>query len=149
VHPHRAAPNILLPEDLSLIDFGAVATGSSVTLPLMVTNQGTAPLALSDVSAENPAFSVDPREAYVAPGASATLSLTYRASGPETAGSLLHIRSDDPASPERTGYLVANRSGLGVGRTLPETTVTLVDGGRWSSSEARGQVTLLAYFATF
>jgi hypothetical protein len=149
MHADRAAPNILLPEDLSLVDFGPVDPGASVTIPLKVTNQGTAPLTLSDVSTDNPAFSVEPRAARLDPGGAIDLSLTYTAAGSGTTGSLLRIRSNDPASPERTGYLAANRGGLGVGQPLPETTVTLVDGGRWSSSEARGQVTLLAYFATF
>jgi hypothetical protein len=148
-HAERAAPNILLPEDLSLVDFGPVEPGASVTVPLKVTNQGTAALSLSDVSTENSAFRVEPRSARLEPGAAIELSLTYTAADKGMAESLLHIRSNDPASPARTGYLVANRPGLSVGSPLPETTVTLVDGGRWSSSEARGQVMLLAYFATF
>lgn len=149
VYPDRVAPNILLPEEINLVDFGPVEPGATRTLPLRVTNQGTAPLSLSDVSFENPAFAVEPHEAPILPGATATLSIGYTASDASVAGSLLHIRSDDPASPERTGYAVANRDGVGVGKPLPETTVTLVDGGQWSSEEARGQVTLLAYFATF
>ncbi|MGE3178476.1 MAG: DUF1573 domain-containing protein [Vicinamibacterales bacterium] len=148
-HAERRAPNILLPEDLSLVDFGPVESGASVTVPLKVTNQGTAPLTIADVSTENPAFTVEPRSAHLEPGAAIELSLTYTATETGRTASLLHIRSDDPASPERRGYLVANRGGLSVGSPLPETTVTLVDGGRWSSTEARGQVMLLAYFATF
>jgi len=149
VRPERVAPNILLPEEINLVDFGPVAPGASMRIPLEVTNQGTAPLTLLDASAENAAFLVEPREVRIAPGASASLSLTYTAPDAGTATSLLHLRSDDPVSPVRTGYLVANRDGAGVGKPLPETRVALVDGGQWSSEEARGQVTLLAYFATF
>jgi len=149
IHPERAAPNILLPEEINLVDFGPVEPGKSMTLPLRVTNQGTAPLTLTDVSTDNPAFTADPRQMTIAPAETAALSIAYAASDTLTADSLLHIRSDDPASPLRTGYLVANRDGLGVGKPLPQTTVTLVDGGQWSSSAAKGQVILLAYFATF
>lgn len=149
VHPERVAPNLLLPEDVHLTDFGPVPVGATATVPLAITNQGTAPLTLFKTSIENPAFKVEPRQARIAAGDTVTLSLTYTAAGPETESGLLELWSDDPLSPVRTGYLVANQPGLGVGKPLPETTLALVDGGQWSSFDARGQVTLLAYFATF
>ena len=77
------------------------------------------------------------------------MSITYTASGTQKETAFLQISSDDPDNRNRTGYLVGNQPGLGVGKPLPETTLALVDGGQWSSSEAKGQVTLLAYFATF
>lgn len=61
----------------------------------------------------------------------------------------LHLWSDDPDFPVRTAILTANRPGLGIGKTLPETKVALLDGGAWSTSENQDQVLLLAYFATF
>jgi hypothetical protein len=98
---------------------------------------------------DNPAFAVEPRQLRVQPGQTATLSISYSASKAEKETALLHFSSNDPDSPARRGYLVANQPGLGVGKPLPETTVALVEGGQWSSSEAKGQVMLLAYFATF
>jgi hypothetical protein len=145
----RKAPSLVLPEEINLIDFGPVERGQRTTVPLVATNQGTAPLTVSAVSTTNPAFTVSPNRAIVQPGESATLSLTYRASNEEKTTAFLEITSDDPENPRRRGYLVANQPGLGVGRPLPETTVTLLDGGQWSSTEAKGHVTLLAYFATF
>ena len=149
IHPHREAPSLVLPEEIDLVDFGPVAPGASVTVPIDVKNQGTAPLTLVDVSTNNPRFAVTPSQARIAPGRQATLSITYTASGTQKETAFLQISSDDPDNRNRTGYLVGNQPGLGVGKPLPETTLALVDGGQWSSSEAKGQVTLLAYFATF
>ena len=117
---------------------------------MTLTNQGTAPLTVTGVSTDKPQFTATPSQARILPGKTATLTLTYTASTTEKETSLLHIKSDDPAEPSRVGYLVGNQPGLGVGRKLPETTINLVDGGQWCrSKEAKGQVTLLAYFATF
>jgi hypothetical protein len=150
VVPNRVAPSLALPEEINLIDFGPVAQGASASVPLTLTNQGTAPLTVTGVSSDKPQFTATPSQARILPGKTSTLTLTYTASTTEKETSLLHIKSDDPAEPSRAGYLVGNQPGLGVGRKLPETTINLVDGGQWSSTkEAKGQVTLLAYFATF
>jgi hypothetical protein len=84
----------------------------------------------------------------LAPGETASLSLTYTARGPDEKG-YLQILSDDPRGPLRRAFLVGNQAGLRVGDTLPETRAVLLDGRTWSSREAEGKVMLLAYFATF
>lgn len=172
MHPERLAPNLLLPEEANTIDFGPVAAGESKTVPLELTNQGTAPLNLIHNWTEGDAFAVEPKQVQIAPGDKATLQLTYSPSAPASgeeaatkvpstgddadagggdtaAWSNLHIMSDDPDYPVRTAFLTANRPGLGVGRPLPETKVALLDGGEWSSAQAAGKVQVLAYFATF
>ena len=120
-------------------------------MPLTVTNQGTAPLKVLSAVADKPQFTVTPAQLSVPPGKTATLTLKYTPSSDAKETALLRITSDDPIEPTRIGYLVGNQPGLGVGRPLPETKVNLVDGGQWSSTspEAKGKVTLLAYFATF
>ena len=149
LHPERQAPSIRLPEAASLLDFGPVESGESHTLPFEITNQGTARLTLLSVRSYGSAFTAEPQQALVAPGETATLSLTFRPTTTEMEKGYLQILSDDPLAPIRTAYLVGNLSGLGVGMPLPEIHATLLDGRRWSSSETRGKVTLLAYFATF
>ncbi|MGE3508393.1 MAG: DUF1573 domain-containing protein [Vicinamibacterales bacterium] len=149
VFPDRMAPGLLLPEEINLVDFGPVAAGASATVPVKVANQGTAPLTVFDVSTSNPSYTVTPSQLRLEPGGAATLSVTYRASGTDQQTGILFVRSDDPDNAVRAGYFVANQPGLGLGKALPETTVDLVDGGQWSLSEAKGKVTLLAYFATF
>jgi len=149
LHSERRAPNIRLPEAASMIDFGPVEIGQSNTLPFQVTNQGTAPLTLLSSRTFGSAFTAEPQQARIAPGETATLSLTFRPTTKEMEKGYLQILSDDPQAPLRTAYMVGNQPGLGVGMPLPEITAVLLDGSRWSSSETRGKVALLAYFATF
>jgi hypothetical protein len=149
VHADRRAPSLVLPEDVNLVDFGPVAPGARVRVPLAVRNQGTAPLTIVDAVIDHPAFSVEPRALRVPAGETATFTLGYEPKGPETTTALLQFSTDDPDNPLRQGYLVANQPGLGVGKRLPDATAALVDGGRWSSNALTGNVALLAYFATF
>ncbi len=149
VHPDRRAPSLVLPQAVNLVDFGPVAPGARVRVPLAVRNQGTAPLTLVDAAVDNPAFNVEPRRMRVEPGQTGMFSLGFAATTTEQATGLLQFSTDDPDNPTRRGYLVANQPGLGVGKPLPETTAALVEGGRWSSTALKGHVALLAYFATF
>ena len=149
LYPERVAPNMVLPEAASLIDFGAVPVGQSNTIPIEITNQGTAPLLIEQNSVEGGSFSVSPSRVQIGPGRSTTLSVTYRSRGQASEAGVLRIRSNDPAAPVRTARLAGNRPGLGVGKPLPETVVQLLDGSEWRSSTAQNKVQLLAYFATF
>ncbi|AUX43340.1 alkyl hydroperoxide reductase [Sorangium cellulosum] len=149
IEPDRVAPNIRLPEAAARIDFGPVAAGKTKTLPLEVTNQGTAPLTLVDTWVSGSAFSVAPRQARIQPGEKLELSLTYSASAADEEIGYLHIVSDDPAAPVRKAYLVGNAPGVSVGAPLPATTGTMLDGSTWTSEESAGSVLLLTYFATF
>lgn len=174
LHPDRQAPNVLIPEDTNTIDFGPVAAGESKTVPLEITNQGTAPLNLFNNWVDGQAFTVTPKQVQVAPGDKTTLQISYSpvadadadasgkpapqgtadpqaATAAEAAGewSTLHIWSDDPDYPVRTAFVTANRPGLGIGKPLPETKVALLDGGEWSTAAGQDKVLLLAYFATF
>ena len=146
---NREAPSLVLPEAVNLVDFGPVEAGGRVELPLTVRNRGSAPLTVFDAATDNPAFSVEPRAMRIQPNQSAAFRIAYRGSNQEKASAQLRFSTDDPANASRGGYLVANQPGVGIGRPLPEITVDLVDGGRWSSTSLQGHVALLAYFATF
>ncbi len=145
----RLAPSIRLPEAAGMVDFGKVAVGHAKTTSFPITNQGNAPLKIFSAGTAGGAFSVTPRDATIAPGQTARLSLTYRATSTSREDGYLRIVSDDPASPLRTAFLVGNQPGLGVDVPLPETKGVLLDGTPWSSADAKGQVMLLNYFATF
>jgi LVIVD repeat-containing protein/HYDIN/CFA65/VesB family protein len=149
LYPDRTAPNLVLPEAINLTDFGPVAAGTSSTIPVEVKNQGTAPLTLISNWTTETSFRVAPQQLRIEPGGTRSLDLTYKAAGSETEKAILNIWSDDPLQPVRTGFVVGNEPGLGVGKQLPDTKVALLDGGDWSSSQVRGKVLLLAYFATF
>jgi peroxiredoxin len=149
LYPDRVAPHIVLPETVNLMDFGPVAAGMTSTLKVPVENQGTAPLTLFQNWASGTSFSVTPKQLRVAPGERGELTVEYKAAGAEKETGILYVRSDDPAEPVRTAFLVGNQAGLGVGKPLPETKATLLDGSDWSSSSNTGKVKLLGYFATF
>ncbi|HEU4689796.1 MAG TPA: redoxin family protein, partial [Vicinamibacterales bacterium] len=148
LYGERDAPNLRLPEEVNLLDFGQDEGGDQI-VTVDITNQGTAPLAVYDAWTTNPAFEVSPSWLTVAPGARGRLSVTYRPTGTERETSLLHLRTDDPLQPQRSVFLVGNQTGLGIGQKLPTTEITLLDGSEWSSDEASGKVLVLAYFATF
>ena len=149
LYPERRAPNLRLPEAAGLIDFGPVAAGTSRTMALPITNQGTAPLTVFNANVAGDAFGVTPKQATIAPGDTLRLELTYQPGGTARQDGYLQILSDDPSAPLRTAFLVGNMPGLGVNMPLPETTGVLLDGNSWSSSQAAGQVLLLNFFATF
>lgn len=149
LHAERSAPSILLPEEVDLIDFGPTAAGAASTASLDVTNQGSAPLTLFDNWTEGSSFSVTPRQVQIAPGKSAALTLSYKATDGKQEKSALHIWSDDPDQPVRTAELVGNLNGLGIGKPLPQTRLALLDGNEWDSSQVQNKVLVLAYFATF
>ena len=149
LEPERLAPSIRLPESAARVDFGRVAVGEARTVPFEVTNQGTAPLTLTDNWIGGSGFVVEPRQARIQPGETLTLDVTYLASSAEQQTAYLNLVSDDPLYPVRKAYLVGNSPGVSVGAPLPATTATLLDGTPWSSGDAGGQVVLLSYFATF
>jgi hypothetical protein len=149
LYPERRAPNLVLPEEINLTDFGPLEPGASSTVAVPVRNQGTAPLTLFGNWTTGTPFAVTPEQLKLGPGEAGTLQLTYKATSAQTESAVLNVWSDDPLQPVRSGFLVGNQPGLGVGRQLPETRVTLLDGSEWSSSQVQNKVTLLAYFATF
>jgi peroxiredoxin len=149
LHSDRRAPSLRLPETASLLDFGPVEMGKSKTVSLSVMNQGTAPLKLSNVYMSTGAFRVTVPERVIPQSGSTDLQLTYSPSKSGGETGYLIIESDDPETPLRKAYVAGNRPGLGMGSALPETKGVLLDGSAWSSSEARGKVLLLTYFATF
>jgi peroxiredoxin len=149
LHADQRAPNLRLPEMASLVDFGPVEMGNSKTIPFSLMNQGTAPLKLSNVRTSSEAFSVKVPQTVIPAGGSLDLALTYRPSKSGGETGFLLIDSDDPETPSRKAFVAGNRPGLGVGSTLPETKGVLLDGTAWSSTQAKGKVLLLTYFATF
>jgi hypothetical protein len=149
IFPERTAPHMALPEDIALVDFGPTEVGATSTREVTVTNDGNAPLTLYDNWTDNEVFSVSPSQVRIEPGESTLLTLSYTASSSSIETGTLQMRSDDPLQPLRTGYLVGNQPGLGVGQPLPDVTVTLLDGSTFSTAPLTGSVMVLAYFATF
>lgn len=167
VHADRQAPYMVLPEEVNLISFpGDLNAGQSSSVDLVIRNEGTAPLTVYDVWADVSSFTASPAQLQIDPLSEGVITLTFTAAvgvdaNPGTTtpygepfsaleDAILSIRSDDPNQPLRQGYLVGNADGVSVGDPMPETTGTLLDGSPWSfQADALGDVTVLAYFATF
>ncbi len=149
VHADRQAPYAVLPEDVALLDFGPTEVGETRTRAITVRNEGNAPLTLFDNWTDSSAFAVSPPQVRIEPGESADLELSYTATSNSRETGILQLWSDDPLQPVRTGYLVGNQPGLGIGQELPDTVVTLFDGSTFSTASMTGNVMALAYFATF
>lgn len=149
LYADRIAPNLVLPEDVNLLDFGPLEVGERRTISLNVANQGTAPLTLFHNWVSGAAFTVSPAQLRVMPGKVGTLDVTYEPTTTEKETGILTLWSDDPLQPVRTGFLAGNQPGLGIGKAFPETRATLLDGSEWSSTNATGKVMLVGYFATF
>ena len=108
LHPDRLAPNLYMPDSAAWLDLGVVEPGQSSELALEVKNQGTAPLNVLQVWADDPSFSVMPTQVRVEPEASTVLTITYAPSGLEQQTAKLRILTDDPLQPVRTSGLVGN-----------------------------------------
>lgn len=110
-----AAPAPAVTLSPSLIDFGSVTVGSSVSRAVTLTNSGTASLGLSGVSASGSGFSVTSNcGASVAAGASCTLTVSFAPPGTATSSGALTISSNATGSPHQLSL-----SGTGSAAPLP------------------------------
>jgi peroxiredoxin len=150
IHSDRVAPYLVVPEAAAYLGMGTIAPGEEGEITLLLGNEGTADLTITDLWTNHPDFTVEPPQARIAPGAQASFTIRYSASHADQASTIVHIQSDDPTQPQRAAYVVANAVGIGVGDPFPETLGTLVHGLEpWSSSSLAGDVAIVAYFATF
>jgi phospholipase C len=92
-------------------NFGNITLGSSATLPVTLTNEGTAVVAISSISTNMDYASTNNCGLSVAPQASCTIQVTYRPSASDAGPGILTVTSSDPASPQRY-HLVGQ--GIGV-----------------------------------
>lgn len=100
-----------------------VVGGGAAAMPVTLTNTGGSPLTISGLALSGPgaaSFSTGPlpgQPVVVAPGASASVPLTFSATAPGVVGATVTITSDDPAARSRTvalrGLGTAGTSGAG------------------------------------
>lgn len=110
-----AAPAPAVSLSPSLIDFGAVTVGSSVTRAVTLSNTGSASLALSGVSASGSGFAVTSNcGSAVAAGASCTLTVSFAPGAAAAMTGALTIASNATGSPHQVSL-----SGSGSAVALP------------------------------
>ncbi|MEZ4458969.1 MAG: choice-of-anchor D domain-containing protein [bacterium] len=92
-----------------LLDFGGVAAGSTKTMPLEITNHGTA-LTITDIELDGTDFEIDEIALPLVIAQDETVSLDIHLTPSEATERLgtVRITSDDPSSPEVAAQLVAN-----------------------------------------
>jgi subtilisin family serine protease len=109
VHLHvTGAPDIAVAPDS--LDFGPLFLGGTRIDSVVVSNPGTALLAISSVSASPATFTVDPAPFDLAPGEQRRLAVTFAPVLAEPALGTLTLTSNDPDRPVATVAL----SGLGL-----------------------------------
>jgi len=148
LHPDRLAPDLWV--DTRAIEFGAIDPGTQDADVLIVENQGTARLVISSIEVTgSSAFEVGTEQLVLEPGRLAAIDVIFRPDSGDDEKGAIELTSDDPDEPVRKITVRGNRPGVGVGDAAPEIEVQLLSGGTWKLSEQRGQVVVLAYFATF
>jgi hypothetical protein len=99
IDPNAAAPAVCLPSDFAFgISFDPTRVGQSTTLPVVLTNCGTAPLSLTSAVSSDPVFTVDATQcaAQVAPNATCSLSVTFSPVAVITTNANLTLTTNTP-----------------------------------------------------
>jgi hypothetical protein len=146
-HDSSAAPPDLRLAD-ERIELGAVDPGTAAAAAVVIHNDGRAPLALLDARIDDP-FSILGDLSTIEPGSASAIEVRVTPATDTPLKGTLIILSDDPDEPESRVDIHLNATGLEVGDVVPEVEVELTDGQTWRLADAAGEVTLLAYFATF
>ena len=94
------APDIELSD--TAFDFGRLFVGQSATRTLTVSNVGTDLLSVSGIAADDPAFAATPASLSLAPGASASVTVTFSPAASGVFTSTLTVTSNDPDEPHAT-----------------------------------------------
>ncbi|MEP7339380.1 MAG: choice-of-anchor D domain-containing protein, partial [Acidobacteriota bacterium] len=120
----------------STLSFGGltVCLATPTTATLTLANTGNAPLAVASLSIDNPAFALTPRPALplvIAPGASATLTLSFYTRATGTQSGRLVISSNAVNNP---GLAV---SLSGVGTAIPPPAISQISVSRTTLSHGR------------
>ncbi len=144
--PDRSAPDVFTSE--RTFEFGNVAIDEQDAVAVIVGNQGTEPLVAWNVEISGP-FTLDHTSAVIAPGELEVFEVLFQPTMLIQEFGILKIWSDDPDDQPMISIVTGNRPGFGVGDEAPEVGAQLLGGGTWQLSEQRGDVVLLAYFATF
>ena len=146
-HPDKIAPDLdLSPGQIFL----ARTEGGDTTKALVtVTNSGGKPLKLEGANAHGKDLEVDLDPTTLAPGEALNFSVTFAPRRGHTLDGWINLHSNDADEPNKCIPVMANHDGLGVGDAILDATFLSLDGQPYNTTDLRGKVVLLAYFATF
>jgi hypothetical protein len=114
-----------------------------------VTNRGGERLSLSGIAVPD-GVTASATAQHIAPGQSATISLSWDGADPLDDATVC-VASNDPGRPTISMTLTSGADGEGrvIGQNAPDFTLTDLDGVTRRLSEQRGSPVVLAYFATW
>ncbi len=131
------------------VQFGVQPAGDSQTQVVIVRNTGNQTLQVDALEVSDPEMAVDASSLTVEPGQARAVEVSWTASDTALFVGDLSITSNDLDEPTTRLRVAGNLNFLGVGHPVPPFELFDLDGQLWSSTALRGQVTVLAYFATF
>lgn len=133
----------------SHLSFPTLPMGESETQALKIVNYGNRDLKVASVETNSALVSFDNAAFELAPGNEHELAVTFSPTNSEPLNAGLRLASNDlDDSPLRLS-ISGNVVGVGEGDPLPSFSLLDTEGNMYSSEMLKGQVVLLAYFATF
>lgn len=132
----------------SALQFGNVQPSDPDSQVLLISNNGTRPLTVHDVTGSAD-VTVDETCFVVEPGRSKAVEVQLTPSSSAPVQSAVRVCSDDPDEPDLEVPLTANVAGLAVGDPAPTFALQDLKGNTWTNADLEGKVAVLAYFATF
>jgi ASPM-SPD-2-Hydin domain-containing protein/beta-propeller repeat-containing protein len=99
IDPNADAPALCLPSGFSFgLSFDSTQVGQSTTIPVVLTNCGTAPLSLSSAVLSNPLFTIDTTQcaSLVAPNGTCSLPITFTPVAATTTNASLTLTTNTP-----------------------------------------------------
>jgi len=146
-HARRAAPDLdLSPGQLFL---PRTEGGESTSALLTLTNSGGEALKLLGWTTHGRDLEVDLTAVTLPSGESQTLGVTFAPRRSHPLDGWINLKSNDADEPNKCIPVMANQGGLGVGDKIPDVTFLGLEGGSFNTRDLKGEVVLLAYFATF
>ena len=99
IDPNADAPALCLPSGFGFgLSFDSTRVGQSTTIPVVLTNCGTAPLSLTSAVSSNPLFTIDATQctAPVAPNGTCSLPVTFAPVAATTTNASLTLTTNTP-----------------------------------------------------
>ncbi len=131
-----------------VLQFGQLANGDEDTRVVVVRNHGDLPLTVHDLVG-GPGVTTDTECFQVPAGGATAVEVSLRVPDTAPVDTALKVCSDDLDEGEHLIDISANVPGLSVGDMAPNIMLNDLDGNVWTTEQLRGNIAVLAYFATF
>ena len=133
------------------ISFPEINIGEQDTMPLYLTNNGSAALVFDYDYFSHADFSTSTELSTLAAGDSVVVDIIYTKSGQNATG-IYNIPSNDPDEPQLSCNILGNYDGVNVGMTAPDFTLPIAANGtgnfnlnqHWSDA---GEIVVIAFFS--